>query len=291
MRKTGTRSAIRANSSSGALPVHPQLCPGAGSEREITPQDRRAVTNRDLHQAHGPGTGMPQHHMVLGRTDVAHPVRVVAEHRHQIVVGDHQRQRDEPARATPGHLHRDQALRCQPRRGGEHLLPNHHACQAARAAAAVHPPVEPAQRTCGVVTPPGSHPPRTTPHSHTRTGNPDVACLIVSTMVPSLLLAGAGQPTPLVRQTPPPPSPSARAGRSPRRRHPVHAGRQPATTRPRLGSTLFQAANVPGSPSRSRGFAHPPSDERTGTSPGPNGSASGTYGPRPRGRAARILER
>src|SRR5512132_308638 len=57
---------------------------------------------------------MPQHHSSLGRTDVTDPVRVLAEHRHEIALAlavrlDHW-ERNQTAAAAAAHLESDQAV-------------------------------------------------------------------------------------------------------------------------------------------------------------------------------------
>lgn len=197
--------------------------PGSRCQGEIAAQDGRTSADLDLFETYGLAAAVPQHHAPVGRTDVAHPVHVLAEHRHQIVVAlmvrDHQGQRDTAARTAPAHLHRDQAPRRQPRRSGEHRPPVHHTCQAARAATAVHPPVEPVQSAGGIIASHVSHPPRNVtvlPRGATPSGA-ELGCGWSGREHACPLSAPGGSRTVHPPSAKPPPvhGPSARAGQSP----------------------------------------------------------------------------
>src|ERR1700736_479838 len=58
---------------------------GAGCELEISAQDRGAITGEVLHQGHVLARAPLQNSMIVG-AQVAHPVRLVAHHGHQVAV-------------------------------------------------------------------------------------------------------------------------------------------------------------------------------------------------------------
>lgn len=239
--------------------------PGSRCQGEIAAQDGRTSADLDLFETYGLAAAVPQLHAPVGRTDVAHPVHVLAEHRHQIVVAlmvrDHQGQRDTAARTAPAHLHRDQAPRRQPRRSGEHRLPVHHTCQAARAATAVHPPVEPVQSAGGIIASHVSHPPRNVtvlPRGATPSGA-ELGCGWSGREHACPLSAPGGSRTvhprppnlrPFTARRPGPVGPRTAAS------GPVPVGPRAAAPDPRPGGDCCRPQ-------------------------GPNGPASGPYGPRP----------
>ena len=87
--------------------------PGSGRARQVSAQDRRPSFRIDVLEAHGLAAAMAQHRPATGRPHVAHPVRALAEHRHQValafVPGDDYRKRDDAARAPSRNLQRDSA--------------------------------------------------------------------------------------------------------------------------------------------------------------------------------------
>src|SRR5271163_1244570 len=66
-------------------PVNRKEWAGAGCELEISTQDRGAITGEFLHQGHVPAPALQQNSMIVG-AQVAHPVRLVAQHGHQVAV-------------------------------------------------------------------------------------------------------------------------------------------------------------------------------------------------------------
>src|SRR6266545_7381177 len=82
---------------------------------QVTPQDRGAGVRINFLEAHDLAAAMAQHHSSPGRTDVTDPVRVLAEHRHEIaltlVVGHDHRERNQTAAAAAAHLEGEQAAR------------------------------------------------------------------------------------------------------------------------------------------------------------------------------------
>jgi hypothetical protein len=65
----------------------PAHVPGhLGPEGEVAVQDGRTHRGIDFFQAHPLAPAVPQHRPAAGRADVAHPVRVLAEHRHHVAV-------------------------------------------------------------------------------------------------------------------------------------------------------------------------------------------------------------
>jgi len=88
------------------VPVHRQVRPGSRGDREVAPQDGRPVTGLHLLQAHLLAAAAAQDRAAAGRADVAHPVRVLAEHRHQVppalVLSDYHRERHRRPVRRPG---------------------------------------------------------------------------------------------------------------------------------------------------------------------------------------------
>ncbi len=60
--------------------VHRQVRPGSRSNGKVAPQDRRAPGRLDLFEAHDLATPTPKHRASTCGANVAHPVRVIAEH-------------------------------------------------------------------------------------------------------------------------------------------------------------------------------------------------------------------
>src|SRR5207244_4188144 len=87
-------------------------------ERQVPTQDRRPPFRSDLLEVQGLTPPMAQHRSAPSGPHVAYPVRVLAEHRHEIalafVVRDHHRERDDTAAAPSPNLQHPGTLRPDP---------------------------------------------------------------------------------------------------------------------------------------------------------------------------------
>jgi hypothetical protein len=83
-RNTGYSSTIRSKSRWRSA-VDRKEWAGAGCELEISAQDRGAMTGEVLHHGHVLALALQQNSMIVG-AQVAHPVRLVAQHGHQVAV-------------------------------------------------------------------------------------------------------------------------------------------------------------------------------------------------------------
>jgi hypothetical protein len=144
MRNTGTSAAIRSNSSRGRVAVGLDVGAGAGGDRQVPAQDGWPLLDRHLLQAHLLVPTVAQHRPAVGGPDVAHPVRLLAQHRHEVAVavhlGDHHGERDDAPAAPAPHLELRHAARPDPLGeddGGHAVL---QLGEAARAATPVEPP-------------------------------------------------------------------------------------------------------------------------------------------------------
>jgi hypothetical protein len=85
----------------------------ARCQRQVPAHDRRSGVGVDVLDADRLAAAVAQHGMIAGGPDVAQPVRVLAEHRHQVllalVVDDDQRKRQHTTGAAPGDLQRHEA--------------------------------------------------------------------------------------------------------------------------------------------------------------------------------------
>lgn len=83
-------------------PVHRKEGPGSRCPQQVGAEDGRTVAGVHLVEADNLMPSVPRHCAAVRRTDVAHPVGALAEHRHQValtlVVRDDDRKRDEAAR-------------------------------------------------------------------------------------------------------------------------------------------------------------------------------------------------
>jgi len=130
--------------------VHRHMGPSSRGQVEVAAQNRRAGADLDLFEVDGLTAAMAQRHVPAGRADITDPVRLLAEHRHQIaltmVVRDNHREGDDAAGAPTRHLQGHPVARRQKTgREVDGRDPVHQQCQAIRAAAPVQPAVEPVE--------------------------------------------------------------------------------------------------------------------------------------------------
>ena len=119
--KTGYRSAMAWNSSTGAPWSTGMWGRAPTATLDVALQDRTSFTDRHLYEHPlGPGDAV-EDHTTAGRASVAHPV-AVAEHRHQVPppcdVGHPERHSHQRAGAPPRHLERHPASGKQAERKG-----------------------------------------------------------------------------------------------------------------------------------------------------------------------------
>src|SRR5450631_2064562 len=97
------------------MPVHRYVRSGPGCDGQVATQDRRSRPGLDLFKVHSLGISTSQYRPSAGRTDVLHPARLLAEHRHQValafIVGDDHWERNGATAAPPSHLQRRRTLR------------------------------------------------------------------------------------------------------------------------------------------------------------------------------------
>ncbi len=147
-RYTGCSAAIRANSSSEASGPSPRCGRAPGGNGRIPPQDRGALVGRDLLQTHRLLVSVAdQRRPTRVGLDVADPVRLPAQHRHQVVraveVRDGDRHRGRLPGASSGNTqhgrlrHARYSAGVEP--GIEPVCPSH---DASRSAVAIEEPLE-----------------------------------------------------------------------------------------------------------------------------------------------------
>src|SRR5581483_6114701 len=120
-----------------------EMSPRARSCLEVAAQDRGPQAGINLCENHILAATVLKHRSAACRADVTHPVRLVPEHRHQIplafVLGNHDRERQAPARPTPLDLKPDQPPWSEPSRRGRSVHTIEELGHPVTAAAPIHP--------------------------------------------------------------------------------------------------------------------------------------------------------
>jgi hypothetical protein len=98
----------------GGVAIDGNVSASSGCAGEVTAQDRRSSSRIDILEAHSFSAAMTQDGATIGRSHVEDPVRVLAEHRHEIaltiVLGYDHRKRDDAARAPSRHRKRRETV-------------------------------------------------------------------------------------------------------------------------------------------------------------------------------------
>ena len=137
----------------GFAMIDGDMGPGTGCDFEVPLQDRGALRRRDLNESHLDGLAVTDDSMAVRGPYVAHPVGVRAEHGHGVPgtvnIGEHDRERNQLARATPPHLELHVSRAREPPAGRVLLRPVlvENASQPAGAVSAIDPPLRPVEVT------------------------------------------------------------------------------------------------------------------------------------------------